>query len=423
MVLALFLTLALLLPARLVFAPFGAFGTPAALVGCAALALWGLSRCTPSLRAAFGPQPLRVVLWTYVGAGLLSYAVATSGFLPADFLRGADRSLLQLVAVSGVALLAMDGLRSRDHVTRLVQWLVALTAAIAGIALLEFFAGVDLSRIMTRIPGLTTTGDLALIGSRAALPRVAGTATHPIEFGVVCAIVLPLALHLARRNPRRIGPWIPVVMLSAALPTSISRSAIIALVVGSACYVLTWPVRQQLVAYACVPVLLVPGRALMPGMLGTIAKLFLRVGSDPSVSARTEDYQTVGAVVAAHPITGTGIGTFFPPHAPIIDNQFLGQLVETGVIGLVALLVLCVVAIGSARGVRRRSADPETRDLAQALLACIAGAAVTFATFDYLAFALGTAVFFVAVGAIGALWRVSGGTRAWATAGSRVASV
>ena len=52
--------------------------------------------------------------------------------------------------------------------------------------------------------------------------------------------------------------------------------------------------------------------------------------------------------------------------------------------------------------------------MAQALAATIAAGFVTFAMYDFFGFALGTGLFFLVLGCTGALWRISGGTAAWA---------
>jgi hypothetical protein len=50
----------------------------------------------------------------------------------------------------------------------------------------------------------------------------------------------------------------------------------------------------------------------------------------------------------------------------------------------------------------------------QALAAALIAGFVTFLTYDFMAFALGAGLFFVLLGCIGALWRISGGARSWA---------
>ena len=50
-----------------------------------------------------------------------------------------------------------------------------------------------------------------------------------------------------------------------------------------------------------------------------------------------------------------------------LDNQFLAELLQGGVVGLTAFVALLLIGIGTARGVRSRAVDPELRSLGQAL--------------------------------------------------------
>jgi hypothetical protein len=57
--------------------------------------------------------------------------------------------------------------------------------------------------------------------------------------------------------------------------------------------------------------------------------------------------------------------------------------------------------------VRRRSADPATRSLAQALTASIAAAACSFALYDAFSFPMAASLLFLIMGCVGALARVT----------------
>jgi O-antigen ligase len=87
-----------------------------------------------------------------------------------------------------------------------------------------------------------------------------------------------------------------------------------------------------------------------------------------------------------------------------LDNQFLAALLQGGVIGLLAFIVLLLVGIGTARGVRRRATDPALRSLGQALAATIASLGVSGFVFDLLSFRQSGFLLFLAIGCAGALW-------------------
>jgi hypothetical protein len=138
--------------------------------------------------------------------------------------------------------------------------------------------------------------------------------------------------------------------------------------------------------------------------LGTIRSLFLNVNSDPSTQGRKNDYGPVLEYFQQNPLSGRGIGTFVPEIYRTLDNQYLGLLVETGLLGTLAFLTLLLGAIVTAVMVRRASTDARTRDLAQCLIAGIVVIGVNSATFDTFGFAMCTGTLTLMIGLIGWLW-------------------
>src|SRR5699024_1503131 len=303
------------------------------------------------------------------------------------------------------------GIKNRRQLDTLLRTLVALTAFMAFVGVLQYFRLVDLTRYI-RIPGLRQNSDLLSVGARgdAGFARVAGTANHYIEFGVVLALVLPLAIHYAvfatgRRS--RLMYTVFAALVASAIPFSISRSAIIAAAVSMGLMFATWAWRTRYNAAA----ILVAGTAafhvFIPGLLGTIKSLFTNLENDPSIQGRLDDIEFVQRMFAERPWLGRGPGTLLPSSYRLLDNQLYGALVAGGAIGLVALLLLFVVPYCVGRSARLRGGDQETRHLAQALASVFPAALVASGTFDSLAFSTFTGVLFIAIGAVGALWRIA----------------
>jgi O-antigen ligase len=113
--------------------------------------------------------------------------------------------------------------------------------------------------------------------------------------------------------------------------------------------------------------------------------------------------------IAHHPWFGQGFQTFFPQTYFFVDNQYLTSLIETGVVGALALLTLFVTGWLTARSARLAAVDAQTRDLAQCLAASVAAAAVSFGTFDGLEFSIAPGLCFLLLGCVGAAWRLAGG--------------
>src|SRR5699024_7696728 len=115
----------------------------------------------------------------------------------------------------------------------------------------------------------------------------------------------------------------------------------------------------------------------------------------------------VQRMFAERPWLGRGPGTLLPSSYRLLDNPLYGAPVAGGAIGLAAIWLLFVVPYCVGRSARLPGGDPETRHLAQALASVFPAALVASGTCDSLAFSTFSGVLFIAIGAVGALWRIA----------------
>jgi O-antigen ligase len=289
----------------------------------------------------------------------------------------------------------------------LLRRLVLAAACVATLGLLQFATGQSFLNYL-HPPGLVENSVNAGVGSREGFVRPVGTALSPIEFGVAVTMLVPIALHYALRDTHRhvLVRWLPVVVLTVAIPISISRSAILGAIVALGLMFPVMTARARVIA--SVGAVGVTGLiyVAVPGMLGTLVGLFTGIGNDASAESRTDSYSLAFEFIQRSPFVGRGLGTFLPDYR-ILDNQFLLTTIEMGLIGLLALLGLFVTAMWSAVQVRRRTDDRETSQLAQALLASLSAGAVSFALFDALSFPQVMGLTFVMLGMIASLRRIT----------------
>jgi O-antigen ligase len=385
--------------------PLKSVGSPAGLVALGALAIWAASRVLGLIEA---PE-LHPVRWALLGfsvAALASYGAGLTRDLTAGEAASMDRVVFQHFALLGVGLLAVDGLGSRDRITALLQRLVLVGGVAAFVGILEFvFSGFDFRSLML-LPGLTTSAELDSY-SRSGFDRIAAGASHPIEFSVVTAALVPPAMHFViHARSGRWKYWLALVALLTAVPMSISRSGFLTLAVGVVFYAAALTNRGRFNVLVLGVIGLGVFRAMVPGLLGTMRSLFRDADIDPSVSGRTEDYAAIPGLMQDHWWLGRGTGTFVPDVYFFLDNQYLAMLLQGGLVGLVAFAALHLVGLGVARGVRRRSTDAALRSEGQALAATIAALAVASLFYDAFSFRQSAFLLMLVVGCAGAHWSI-----------------
>lgn len=401
-----FIVLLFVIPSRLIFAPLGGAGSPAQLLGVAALLWWAASQLSRRVASPRIRQPVRIAMLVLVFSVLASYVAATVRPIDDVEMRAADRGLLSLLAWLGVVLVASDGIPSLVRLEVLLRRLSVAGGAVAVLGLAQFATGRPFTNYI-QIPGLSTNSGITAVIDRGGFSRPAGTALHPIEYGIVLTMILPIAIHFALYDRHRtlLRRWWPVGALALAVPVSISRSAIVCTIVVLAVLLPAWPGELRRRAFAAVGVVLALVFVAVPGMIGTLFGLFSGIGTDSSAQSRTGSYALAATFIDRAPVFGRGFQTFLPEYR-ILDNQYLLTVIETGIVGVVALLGFFVTGIVTTRRARKLAESEATRGLAQALAASIAAGMASFALFDALSFPQVANLVMLAAGVTGGLYRL-----------------
>jgi O-antigen ligase len=201
---------------------------------------------------------------------------------------------------------------------------------------------------------------------------------------------------------------VQVALIAIAVPLTVSRSAILALIVVGAVLLPSWPRRDRRRAIGILLAALALAWLAVPRFLADFGTAFGQLGADQSSKSRSSAISAAMPFITHHPWLGQGFQTFFPQTYFFVDDQYLTALIETGALGTAALIGLFVTGWLSARRARAMAGDARTRDLAQSLAAAVVAAAVFFASFDALSFSIASGLFFLLLGCIGALWRLTG---------------
>jgi O-antigen ligase len=411
------------LPAQLIVPELTYAGRPALLVAFALWCWWLLARLNHRL-VMLGPQPMRWVVLFYLLATLMSYLAGTLRGLPILESNGQNFNLIMTLEFLGVILMAADGIPNWQRLTGVLRVFVWAGGFMALVAFIQLVTKINIA-VYIRLPGTQILGDIADFQPRGegGLFRVAGTATHYIEFATVMAMAVPFAIHFARfaaSKRARAAAGIVAVMMTAAIPIAISRTGVLALFTAViVMFIAAWNWRTRynvmLIGIAVIGAFSV----LKPGLLGTIRSMFTSIDEDPSISGRTDDYAIVSHFFNQRPLLGRGPGTLIPDLYLILDNQWLLTLVTGGIIGVAAFALLHLVSLTLAWIALKRADRPEDKHLCAALISAIVVSMLVSATFDSLGFTTFSFTLALVCGVSGAVWRFTHPARAIRTSSVR----
>ncbi|WP_084964935.1 O-antigen ligase family protein [Thermoactinospora rubra] len=405
--LTVYLVMLLLVPSRFIIGPLGSAGTLAGVLGVGLLCWYWIAWLSPRSQVVQERQPLRMMLGFVLFAVLAGYAAAMTRHMLGAERNAADVALINIASWLGIALMAADSLSSLHDLEAIRRRMVNCGVVVAAVGILQFFTGFDIVQYLN-LPGLTLNGAYASVGARDGFNRPTSTALHAIEFGVVMATLLPLALHGARHAPkgRAAWRWAGVFVIASGMMMSVSRSAVLGGVITLLMLLPSWSKKERQITYAVLVVFLGLMHVVAGGLIGTLKNLVLSIGTDSSTVARTDDYGDALGFFVQSPWFGRGLGTFLPQLYRVFDNHYLVFLVEVGLVGTVAFVGLFFTGFALTARARRHTADPARRHLARAFGAAMLVLIFSYGTFDALAFSMVAGLTFLVLGCCAAVWRL-----------------
>jgi polysaccharide biosynthesis protein PslJ len=395
----------------------------------------------------FGLEPYRVLIALVLVAWLLALLVdARTRFRPTDL----DRPVLLLLAAIGCSLVFNAGrvtelsgtvakglvlflsfllvmyfvssaARRRPVLDGMVKLFVIGGTLIALSAVAEWRTGYNVFDHLDRVIPLLNPVESAYVGSleRGDRPRAYASAQHSIALGAALAIIMPFAVYLHRRTGSFVWMAAAAILTLGALATG-SRTAIVMLATTLVVFLVVKRRATIRLLPLLLPLVLVVQIA-MPGSLGTFRAVFFpeeglvaeeHGDAGQSGSGRLADVGPSLKEWGQTPLFGQGLGTRLTSaddpqvNALILDNQWLGSLLELGALGFFALVWLFVRAIRRL-GRHARSNDEPHGWLLSALCAAIAAYAIGMFTYDAFSFVQVTLLLFVMLGLSGPALRLA----------------
>jgi O-antigen ligase len=404
--------LLLLVPSSLTIAGMAAYGRPSLIWGLLLLFWWVIWHLEgQSFTIESRSDPVRMAFFFFVVAVLLSFSDAMLRGQPSDQISPAISAVIRVASWGGVVLTAIDGLQYRDQVIKLVRRLTMIGGLLAVFGLVQAITGQTFLAWLAAVPGVQFNAD-DTISARGTFSRSAGLAVHPLEHVTVLIGILPLAIVCGvsrgfARGKSRVGVawWLPTLVIALSCLVSVSRSAIVGLVVAFIASLPAMPRRQRWGSAGLAAIGVGVVAIAIPGMLSTITSLFLGASSDPSTQSRTNALSRVPDFMASSPWLGSGFGTFLPRYY-IFDNQWVMLLVEVGIVGTLAFASTLFSAVWSSYRARL-GADDQFRSLCSAMAASVIALGTAYSLFDALAFPMSAGLLFLALGLCGALLKIS----------------
>ncbi|NDZ93642.1 O-antigen ligase family protein [Streptomyces sp. SID6673] len=365
-----------------------------------------------SRRSITGPRPRThptspqmigvMILFAYLAiqAVLLTQGEHTVT-VPADIVAAETRSILGSVAGVGIAVFAIATIRTKRMLDLvLVAVLVGISFSVI-IGLIQGIFNVDYRGLLVP-PGFDSTREIGIV-VRNGFTRVNGTSEHPIEFAVTVAALLPIALHYFRfGDSRAIRGFAGCVsaLLLLAVPASVSRSAIVTLIVAGIIYLIAQPIRVIVSALSLLVAVVGVYYVVAPDLFAEIVALFTGASKDVSITTRTDDYKYVGDMFRERPWLGHGLGSDLPKYTRFLDNQWLQLLIVGGVLGVAGLLLFIGGGVIGLTFASRLEVSRGDRDLVFALAAAFAAILVSTTVFDLFSFQQAFLLLFLLYGLI-----------------------
>ncbi|MCR2808882.1 MULTISPECIES: O-antigen ligase family protein [unclassified Microbacterium] len=391
-----------------------------------ALAVTVFLRGTRDWKPVVWGWPIAIALWTAFASLMVNAVTLTETGL----IGGGFANVFQLAFLLSTIVLVRQML-STEQITMILLNVIVLGGAVVG-----FFAFFE--RLTRRNIFLELNTFLPLIllrdegeSLRAGGARAYASSQHPIALAVLFCMIIPLAIYLMKFSPwprfaftRKLFYAAAIGVMILGMLSAVSRTGVVTLGAMYLFILLVRPKLAGLLALIAVPMVVLVAMvlpALFESMVlslldvqGLIASQMAAVGLPGQ--GRLADLPQAFAEFSYSPLAGTGLGSRVvvgdDANADILDNQWLGSLLESGVLGVLGLVVLLVWPIFVLTRFAFRRGVPASRAyLALAIATSAVGYATAMFFYDAFAFMQTLLMLSVLLG-IGA-WAMTDGADRW----------
>jgi hypothetical protein len=423
-----------LIIAVVLFVPIGRYSLPASLpfnlelyrlVVAMVVAIW-LASLLVDPRVRLRATPLDRPLLLIVGS-ILASELANEGRVQkwGSFV---SKSLTFFLSFVLVYYIIATAIRRREQITFLLKLLTGGGTAIAIAGLVEYRTHYNVfNNIHSVLPFLTFEG--AYFGQiRRGDLRVIGPAQHPIALGSALVMLVPIGVYLARTRSR--WWWAATGLILVGALTTGSRTPITMLVAEIVVFLVVKPRETRRLWPALLPAFVVV-HTFAPGAIGSLKAAFFPRGGliaeQSKLPPNADPYLAGGRIrllkpmiseASRHPLFGEGYGTritgFNTPqrNAPILDDQWLNNLLDVGYIGFGLWVWLFVRTVRRLIRASRAATSDDDQWLFAGLAASIAAFGIGMLTFDAFGFTQFFFLFWILLGLSAALLMATQGAEA-----------
>jgi polysaccharide biosynthesis protein PslJ len=299
-------------------------------------------------------------------------------------------------------------LRRKSDIDLLVTVLVWSGTVVAGAAIIESRTGYNVFDHLRSVLPFLREQRVPQVSLRGARLRAYASAQHPIALGALLVMLLPLAIYRAHALRKPLS-WLSAFLIGMGALATVSRTAVVMLAIVALVFLLLRTEQTKKLWPLLIPALAVVHIAL-PGTIGTLQRSLFPQGGliaqQRNANVGSGRIATLGPALNSefypNPILGEGFGTRVSkpdenvavPNGPILDDQWLGVLLETGVVGTFAFGWLIVRFLRRAGKAGKHDMSPRGW-LLVGLTASTAAYAMGMFTYDSFAFIQVTFMFFV----------------------------
>jgi hypothetical protein len=358
-----------------------------------------------SLRKSGFGWNIRLVLLAAVASDVVNAHTAAS--VTSHVIKGFSFLLSYIV----VFLIIVSIVKTRGLLEQVIRLLVIAGAIISASAMVERRTQFNIFNHWQQVLPIlryVSTADL----TRGGQFRAIASTEHPIELSAVLVCLFPLALYLCRTGSKIW--WLTALLILLGNLSTASRTGMVMLLVVALVYALLRPAAVRRFWPLLLPGLVVVHVAV-PGAIGSFVALFSpgggtiasQQGSENIENGRLSHYWRARVVLETDPLFGNGYETRITgttaqdPNSPVFDNQWLGIIVDTGLLGVFAwVAVFGTVVRKLGRQAKRDMSDRGW--LLVALTASLLSFGVGMFFFDAFSFAMVTFIFWIllALGAV-----------------------